>query len=1099
MIIDVLQWNIGTTYDGSWDVVGGGTTSITAGSTIIVKLDDTTGTLSAWKNGTTELSNGPNLFFGYNGSATLATIAPFYQYCEGTILRQVGTSNGYPYGTLSSNPNNSECQLAPTCDLEISSTYTITPATGPSTADGSIVGSGTSSNGLIKYSLSSGFNYGDPFPLNPLDPLSAWTVLNTSAEPILWTTGAAPICNVTHPTIQVPALGDILATVPGFVVGSTYRYAFQFTVNALTNQYVWIRVLVADVSTGVIESTILAKSNFASSTTTVLTGNFQFVATASMHYLGVRVELTGGSIDDLDVTIDSFIDNSGTPDDPGVKQELNFTGLLPGLYTVYAKDAVGCQDSLDFEITVTTTYGVKYRMGQFKDFVMESSKQILIDILERNYTGEVIEICGGAGPVRIKYEGNRDDPNAAIIASDCEFELLVTTDGDFDELFQGDDQKFKTNVYINGDLYHTDYIVPEFHSKPYIFEPYPVTITASDRIAELKNKDFVDISGNRYKGEMKAIKIISEILKKTGLELNIRCGINVFDSGMTETATDDPLDQVYIDSRIYYSPKKVADKCDKVLRSILDPFRAQIFQSMGVYWIIRLSDAVGTFAYREFNINGDYVSNSTFNPVLILGSPNTVGPKVMFAQKSQLQTFIRNYGYFEITHNLKKDGNLIDTGLFESEDIVELASGNKTFKDWNVLIGQAGVKYGHETVVNGDSTGAFYFDFTSSSGDQVDTQLYSVAVPLNSTDGKIRFKFQYFVTPKYNMPYIRIAWTLKFRMVSDGTYRWLTYATNGAITYDYVEQKNDIYVTSFDRWETFDLLTEIPLQEAADAFEISFFLHDHRGRDFASIADLKDFVPSTLSNPNGAKRMVVDVLNETNVYTCEYSLDAETLPEVVRPNTYDSGSGDFRWLWRLDKIVAVSTSEQLVQRVKFDNVSLAFYPLVLQPTTQFIDPPETLSYSEETDRYVTSNFEKEVSLGDMIRLDTTLERNEDNIYRGYFRLSDGTPTLNWHRSGVSESKRILQILLEDYIAQFSLPQKRLSGVKISTTGFHFVNCLEDYLDNTRYRPMTFTYDVKQGFFTPDMSGVVAGADGEPPYSPGEFSAEEFNNEFNIGS
>lgn len=1078
MIIDVLRYNITTTYDGSWDVVGGGTTVITAGSTLDIKLDDTTHTLSAWKNGSIELANGPNLYFGYNGAATLATVAPFYQYCEGTTLHQVGTNNSWPYGTLSSNLNNSECQLAPTCDLEISSDYVITPASAPGEVDGNFTGTATSSNGLIKYSLDPTFEYGDPFPLEPLDPLEDWTVENTSVEPMVWATGVHPICTVTHPTIQVPALSDMLVTSPAFVVGTTYRYAFQFTVNAPLNQYVWVRVFVADTFHNIIASQILAKSNFATETSVVLTGNFQFVATAPMVYLGIRVEATGGSLDDFHVVVDSFIDNSGTPDEPGVQTDLNFT-LPNGSYTIYAKDAAGCQDSVSFEIPVNTVYGVKYRIGEFQDFLKESGKDVLIDILERSYEGEIIEICGGAGPVKIKYQGDRDDPNAALIASDCEFELLVETDGDFDELFQGDDEKFKTNVYINGDLYHTDFIVPEFHSKPYIFEPYPVTITATDRLAELKNKDFLDSGENRYKGEMKAIKIIAEILKKTGLLLNIRCGINVFDSGMTTDPEDDPLDQAFIDTRIYYSPKKVPDTCDEVLKSILDPFRAQLFQSMGVYWIIRLSDAVGTFAYREFDPNGDYVSNSTFNPVLILGSPNTAGPKVMFAQKSQLMTFVRNYGYFEITHNLGKDGNLIDTGLFESEDIIELASGNKTFKDWNVLIGQGGVKYGHETVVNGDSTGAFYFDFTASNGNQVDTQLYSVAVPLNSSDGRIRFVFQYFVTLKYNVPYIRIAWTLKFRSQTDGTYRWVTYATNGAQTYDFVEQKNEIYVTSFDRWETFDKVFEIP-SGVMDQFEISFFFHDHRGRDYASMAAFKAFDPSVLSNPNGVKRMVVDETNETSIYTSEYSLDAEALPEVVRPDAYNAGDGNHRWLWRLDKILAISTSEGLVSRIKFDNVSIAFYPLVLQPTTQYIDPPPTLLYAEETDEKVVSNFLKEVKLGDMIRFDTTLERNEDNIYRGYFRLEDGTPTLNWARAGVDESKRILQILLEDYIAQFSLPQKRLSGIKISNTNVHFVNCLEDYLDGTRYRPMTFTYDVKEGFYTPDMAGVATGEDGEPP-------------------
>jgi hypothetical protein len=1123
-MIDVLQWNIVTTYDDSWDVVGGGTTIITAGSTIIVKLDDTTWALSAWKNGSIELAEGPNLFFGYNGSATLATIAPFFQKCQGTTLRQVGTNNSYPYGTLGSNANNSECQIAPTCDLEIASNYVITPATGPGVPDGSIVGTGTSSNGLIKYSFDPDFEYGDPFPLFALPPLVDWTSINLSSEPMVWATGANPVCTVTHPTLLVPALSDMLSPgVMSFTPGVTYRYSFEFTVNAPLNQYVWIRVLVADTFHNIIASKILAKSNFATSLTTVLTGDFQFVGTAAMVYLGIKVEATGGSLDDFDVTVDSFSDNSGTPSGPGVEEELNFTGLLPGDYTIYAKDAAGCQDTISFTIPVTTTYGVRYRL-EYRDKLRGTSYKLnRLDILQRAYDGEIEEICGGETPVKIRYEGDRDDPNVPIVASNATIELLVETSGQFNDMFLSDDRKYLVKHYIGSDfdslqLYWTGYIVPEFHSEPYIFEPYPLTITASDGIGELKNKDFTDINENNFKGDMKSIKIISEALKKTGLELLILQGINVFDENMDEDG--DPLDQAYVDSRIYYN-KRTPVKSDVALKSIIDPFRAQIFQSKGVWWVIRLSDAVGTFPYRIFDFNGEYAvdvgaeldaeldvdlggglsPSGTINALFELDFPSAIHPegKAMFARKTQLLTFVRNYGYFEIKHNLKKDGNLIDTGAFESEDIIQLASGNHTFKDWNVLIGQAGVKYGHETVVNGDSTGAFYFDFVSAFGNQVDTQLYSAAMPLDSVDGRIRLRFQYFVTPEYNVPYIRIAWTLKFRMVSDGTYRWLTYATNGAITYDFIEQKNDIYVTQYDKWDLFDLLTEIPSIGVADAFEISFFLHDHKGRDFEDITALKAFDPSTLSNPNGSRRMVAGLAGETNVYTAEYSVnDPEDLPKIVHPDSYNAGDGDHRWIWRLDKIINVSENSSLVRRMKFDNVSLAFYPLVQQPIHQYIDPPETLSYSEETDKLVIPNFTKEVMLGDMIRFDTTLTRNEKNLYRGYFRLEDGTPTQNWHRLGVDESKRLLQILLEDYRDQFKLPQRRLSGLKITTEVLHFVNCLRDNVDGTRYRPMTFEFDTKNAMYTPDMSGVLAGETGEPPLVVGEFDPEEFSDDFNTG-
>lgn len=1108
MIVDVLIWDITANYSGSWDVEGGGSATINSGQTIVVKLDDTTHSLSAWQNGTNKLLNGPNLFFGYGGSATLRTVAPFFKYCEGTTLHQVGTSNGFPYGTLSNNQNNSECQIAPTCDLEISNDYTITPATGPATADGSIVGTATSSNGVVKFSFDPDFEYGDPFPLNPLEPLTDWVSFNTSSEPMVWATGATPTLTVTPPTVQVPAKSDWFG--PPYVVGRliegvVYRYSYQLISYADVSTYMYVRLVVGDVFFNILR--LKTVDAYATPAGTTISGTFQFVAPAEVGgsplRLALLIEYPGGVATGIDASVElvSFTDASGTPADPGVQEDLNFTGLLPGNYTIYAKDAVGCQDSISFEIPVTTSYGVRYRM-EYTDHLAESGKWNRLDIKQRSYSGPIEEICGGAKPVTIRYEGDRDDPNVSLVASNATIELMVETSGQFNDMFLSDDRKYLVEHYIGDDeasiiLYWTGYIVPEFHSEPYLFEPYPLTITASDGIGELKNKDFTDINDNNFRGDFKAIKLISEILKKTGLELDIHCGINVYDENMDENG--DPLDQAFIDSRIYYK-KRVPQKCDYVLKSIMDPFRGQMFQSKGVWWIIRLSDAVGTFPYRQFNFNGELEGDSTINTLFELDFPSAIHPlgKAMFANRTQLLTFVRNYGYFAITHNLGKDGNLIDTGAFESEDIIQLASGNYTFQDWNVLLGQAGVKYGHETVVNSDSTGAFYFDFTAAVGNQVDTKLYSVEIPLQSSTGRMGFKFQYFVTPEYNVPYIRIAWTLKLRM-GDDTYRWLTYATNGAVTYDFVEQKNDVYVTQYDSWQTVDLLIDVPTAIiTAESVEIAFYFHDHEGRDFDSIADLKAFVPSTLSNPNGAKRMVAGDPGETNIYTCEYSFDVEDLPKVVRPNTYDEGAANFRWLWRLDKIINVSENSALVRRVKFDNVSLAFYPKITQPTTQIIVPPESLTYAEETDPLVISDFTKSVILGDMIRFDDTLLMNENNLYRGYFRLEDGTPTQNWHRLGVDESKRLLQITLEDYRDQFKLPQRRLSGLKITTNVLHFINCLRDNVDGTRYRPMTFEFDTVNAMYTPDMSGILAGASGEPPLVVGEFNEPEFTDDYNTG-
>jgi hypothetical protein len=962
MTVYVLVYKIVTSYTGSWAGAGGGSPfTLTDDNYLHVKVDDVANTVAVEYSSSsvpgagtvysTGLTEGPNLFFGYDGNVELLTAEPYYQYCEGTTLHKVGTSSNWPYGTLSWNFNNSECQLAPVCDLDISSLYTITPASGPTTADGAITISATSSNGTIKYSLNPDFDY--------------------STE------------------------GQISTT---------------------------------------------------------------------------------------------------------------FSGLYPQFYTIYAKDSIGCLDNITFEITVTEVYGVRHRF-EYTDMHILSGKFIRFDIEERAYVGAVSEMCGiERSPLKVRYEGDRDDPNVPFVPSHSIMSIMVETEGQYTHLSTTDDRKYKGKFYIGDDegsieLYHVGYAIPQFHQEPYLFTPYGLTVKFSDQLGELKNKGFYDLYGNKLKGELKMIKIIAEILKKTSLELNIRCAINVFDENMDQTASDDPLDQAYLDTRIFRTDKDVPLKCDEVISEIMNTFRAQLFQSQGVWWIIRLSDSVGTFAYREFDANGDYVSNSTFDPVIDLGTPTQIkaGSGAFFINKSQLLQYVKNYGSFSIVNNLKKDGNLIDEGRFESEDIQILGSGNQTFNRWNVLIGQNGVTFGHETVVNGDSTGAFFFDYTNVNSTQADTTVYSDQIPVENAQGaKFRFKFQYFVDPAYTVPYVRIAWSLKVHVTTDDSFQWLTYLSNGAIGYSLTEQKNEIYVSQFNSWQTFDILALTSFAGAPiDYAQIYFYFHNHYNRDYADYTTFRAFDLTTVSNPEGLKRMVEDPDGKTAIYESQYSQEAESLPDIVVPDDYHTTTNPV--VWKLDKIINLGPGAGLVNRIKLDNVSLAFYPIVQLPTTQFIDPPETLTYTETVNEFVESAFDVELLIGDMIRFSDEFPKNENNLYRSYIRLADGTPTQFWARVGVDEAKRILQITLEDYIAQFSEPQRKLSGAKITNVVLHFINCLEDTIDNLRYRPMTFEFDVQNAIYTPDMCGVSAGADGEPPLVLGQFDNQQFSTAFNIGS
>lgn len=951
--ITVLVWRIDTTYDtpvGTHWNTNLGPVNLTAGNHIHVIVDDVTFAVTAdYRSSSTPgggsylgtLLEGPNLFFGYNGAATLLTIAPYWQTCDGTVLRRVGTSSLYPYGTLSYNEGALECVIAPVCDLEINSIYSTTDATGPVNADGTLTVSATGSNGTIKFAIN-------------------------------------------NPT-------------------------FDYTTQGQT---------------------------------------------------------------------------SGT-----------FTGLLPGTYTIYAKDPIGCTDNIVIEISITTVYAVKYRL-EFTDSPKMSRKTHRMDILERAYVGTVTEMCSDDEPLHVIHSGDFNDPDKVIIPSLAEMQVLKETAGQYADLFTDDDRKFRGDYYIDGVLYWTGYIAPEFYNEPWIHEPLPLNITLTDQMGEFKNQDFEDENENKYKGDLKAIVVIAEILKKTGLELPIRCGINMFSVEMTDNTSvtsNDPLDQAYADTRIFLNNTNEPLKCDYVLQKILEPFRTRIYQSQGVWWITRNSDGVGTFAYREFDINGDYVSDSSFASTQDLQFPSEVN-RALWTGQPQL-SHLRNYGYFAVNHNLAKDGNLIDEGRFEEDDVIDLGSGNKIFKNFNVFQAQAGATFGFENVINGSSLGAFFLDLESANNTQADNKLYSIEIPYD-VNGFVKVRFQYFVAPRFaGIPYIRLGWSAKISGPLTDSWVVSDFPPDFSRDNNTEELINEVYITSFNTWGTVEVTAELGSTAPPATLQVTFYMHNHYGRDFSDITDLKTFSISDLDDPLQIGKKVM-VGEDSKLYTYVSVADdttAESLPDVVRPNDY---ANDF--LWNLEKIVNIVPTVGLVNKFLIDNVSVSFYPLESSNSQPF-DPPESVLYEQEISTFVKSNLIKNINLGDMPRFNNEYEQNEKLIYRGYFRLEDGTPTSLWARDGVTEEKRLLQILLEDMRDQFSVPKRKLSGTFLSDIVWHFANSVREDFEGSRYMFLNMDFNSKRGEYTVDMVEVVGGADGEPPLAPGAYEADAFSTGFLIGS
>ena len=86
-------------------------------------------------------------------------------------------------------------------------------------------------------------------------------------------------------------------------------------------------------------------------------------------------------------------------------------------------------------------YGVKYQLI-FSDVLNYGKK---VEILKKDYTGEILPMIAGANPVQISWQSS-DDFNKPIIGSKCSLSLLVTDSVSYDDFYKFDEREYKVVV-----------------------------------------------------------------------------------------------------------------------------------------------------------------------------------------------------------------------------------------------------------------------------------------------------------------------------------------------------------------------------------------------------------------------------------------------------------------------------------------------------------------------------------------------------------------------------------------------------------------------------------------------------------------------------
>lgn len=362
-----------------------------------------------------------------------------------------------------------------------------------------------------------------------------------------------------------------------------------------------------------------------------------------------------------------------------------FTTLLPGSYRVYLRDSNNCGASIFINLTVTNTYGVKYR-GEYDDEIGGVTR---IDILERGYVGAITEVCESGTPLRINKRGDgTTDKFEPIMALELVIELLSDTDQKFLTLYTNDREKYRVKTYKNDELKVYSKVLPQQYQEDYKAPPYIVTFSATCGLPVLKDYILVQDDGQILFGTISLIKLVAYCLSRIGLELPIRVACNMYATEMDQTDDDDPFDQAYTDFECFYLSGETPT-LDYVMRSILEPFGAQIVQWDGRWNIVRVEEMVRPYDYRDFDSDGEYVTNGTFDPVIDLNFPSSMTGAVVFANADQNLEVKPGYGLFKVLYKLGLKPNILKNGDFRLKAVYNPETTQYTFdinKDGFLLV-----------------------------------------------------------------------------------------------------------------------------------------------------------------------------------------------------------------------------------------------------------------------------------------------------------------------------------------------------------------------------------------------------------------------------
>lgn len=799
---------------------------------------------------------------------------------------------------------------------------------------------------------------------------------------------------------------------------------------------------------------------------------------------------------------DDFTYDDGTGENPSAGS-VEFTGLLPGDYRIFLRDEANCAVNILVTVGVDNSYGVIYR-SEFDDL---NGWETRVDIVKRGHVGVVSEVTGNGLPIELCLRGEGSlDKFEPVQSLQGKIGLISKVNNQYLDLYTNDRNLFRIHYYKNTgsglEQKCTLKVLPQQYGEVYAAPPTYATIIATDGLSELSNLYLIQGDGQKYYGTISLIKLIAFCLEKIKTELPIRVACNLYAEDMDQADDDDPFAQAYIDFECFYIAEQ-NPTLDFVLRSILEPFGCVIKQWDNRWNIIRVEESHAAYDYRDFDKDGEYLGNGTFDPVIDIKFPSQGAPGVKAVDRDHNLEMRPGYGQMEVRYSLGLKPNIIDNGDFRYKStyvagygyLFTLNTDGFTIVSAGYPLSQSSEQIDNSNVALVLTSSAMTAYNSGNGGDAyIQTKAYSLKM---GTNNQVRLNFRYKLTStahqfgsevfSINVPYTKV----RIEVLYGSLYLQADGSWGSAQNAIYV------FVTKYGEYIESEFTAKQPTTGTpVTGMDFSIRFYQPFGYYF-EFDDLSTF-KARQTYDSGANATVLpggylaELLNTTAFAPADvilyYRLDADTSPDddyfIVRPDDYHATDNPRQWILYSKTFPQGGFLETFT--VYIDRIKAIFLTDGADPIDTIIrkingepNNPDVLEKSVIIGSYsVTVVTETEFSIaiglffpaGSSLTLTTRNILSAELIYTGWLRDLNGVGYEYWKRDGIEERDKLHGIMLRQYSGQYKKSWRLLRGSYKHTTKFiGMLNVLRETNDSNRiYLPIALTLNDKRTTFSTEL-------------------------------